>query len=423
MTFEEIWAYLNEHAPILGLIPPELSAAAAIPAPAPVPHWSKGGTRRGEHRKLVRDSLQRWRLRAYRKDFSGCIFGPEVILSDKLVTRFVDERGLTSIERLRCHPTIKDWAYLETYGNDLITYIQRIDDSERERVAAEKRQAEEEREERKKRRKLEKEAAKRDKDEAKRREREEAKRREDEVNAAKVAEIRRKMAPIEQRERERRERERTRAWTAEPAHPRLAPHLNFSSSQVPAEAFAPEPVPASPVTMRSRAQEELLLFERTIAESRRLHPQAIQQGPAFGEGTSRHAQSMGMSTPMSSGMPPRQGAMWAAHDQRLEDTLSHAHTASYSRSLAYAHTVPANPFRYPAYQPPVASSSATPHLMPHPLPPPHPPPHPPLHPGPATRPSHPLPLVQALPTTQHAPASQPYAPPNPGPRWSFSYGY
>ena len=198
------------------------------------------GPRREERRAECRDFLEKWRIDCWLKNHRDEVWGPEVLLSDKVLTKLAATASLQTTEDIR--DEVEGWWLWEVYAQEVLDGLKAIDARfeavkaakeadrlEQQRIERERRaaiaSAERQRMlEEKERKRILKEAAaqeakrqkevKRQREEVKRQkeeQREEAKRQRDEAKQQKEEAKRQREEAKRQREEAKRQREGERA--------------------------------------------------------------------------------------------------------------------------------------------------------------------------------------------------------------------
>jgi superfamily II DNA helicase RecQ len=96
--------------------------------PAETP--KRPGPRRTERLQSCRDALTKWRGRTWSEKYSDCAWGPNVLLSDAIVTKLATRSHLSTIEDIR--KEIPEWDFVDDYGRIVLDLIRETDETWKE---------------------------------------------------------------------------------------------------------------------------------------------------------------------------------------------------------------------------------------------------------------------------------------------------
>ncbi|EMD36366.1 hypothetical protein CERSUDRAFT_95684 [Gelatoporia subvermispora B] len=112
---------------------------------------SRPGQRRGNHLTACHTALGQWVKTCWKQNYLYCIWGPNILLPDKVLTKLASLARIQTLDDLK--QEIPEWAFSDKWGADVLRLLAKIDDDEKqekERVLAAKKSAKKEESERKK---------------------------------------------------------------------------------------------------------------------------------------------------------------------------------------------------------------------------------------------------------------------------------
>jgi hypothetical protein len=161
-NFEGIMAYLDRIAPMPSAIPPRMSIAHLLDAPAPqmalpapvppqlpsVPLLPPRSERRGERRQDCREALECWRDETYEQQYATSRYGPAGVLPDTMLTELAANKSLRTTDHLAASPVLKGWRHVQKHGPEVLAILAEQDHrvEERKRRIAEQAELQRQRE-------------------------------------------------------------------------------------------------------------------------------------------------------------------------------------------------------------------------------------------------------------------------------------
>jgi hypothetical protein len=92
------------------------------------------GQRRQDHLNACREYLEAWRLKRWEETYSGCIWGPEIILPDKVLTKLATFRKIKEADDIQL--AVPEWGWARKHGEEVFEGLRAIDEEvEREKEA------------------------------------------------------------------------------------------------------------------------------------------------------------------------------------------------------------------------------------------------------------------------------------------------
>lgn len=80
------------------------------------------GNRRGDRLKRCRHALECWRTETWERDFGACVWGPDVLMPDKVLRKLALHTRIRTLEDIKTE--IPDWDFCEEYGADVLDALQ-----------------------------------------------------------------------------------------------------------------------------------------------------------------------------------------------------------------------------------------------------------------------------------------------------------
>ena len=113
----------------LGFMLPSLETDEPTPTNTTTNHSAKAtkgtGPRREERRAACRDFLLKWRVDCWLKNHKDEVWGPEVLLSDKVLTKLAATASLQTKEDIR--DEVEGWWFWERYAQEVLDGLKVID--------------------------------------------------------------------------------------------------------------------------------------------------------------------------------------------------------------------------------------------------------------------------------------------------------
>jgi hypothetical protein len=134
-------------------------------------------SRSKEAREECENILKKWRNTAWHLYHSDSAWGPNTLLSDKLLSKLAEDSSVKTTQDLRLHPQLSAWTWIDEYGVEALEQLEPVDvhyNLERERQQRQK--------------EIEKKRKAEERREKKREEREEIKKKNEEAKARRRAE-------------------------------------------------------------------------------------------------------------------------------------------------------------------------------------------------------------------------------------------
>lgn len=85
------------------------------------------GDRRGERLKRCREALTTWRRSCWKRLYSECCFGPDILLPDKTLTRLASRARIRSVADMDSELSLP-WDFAELHGTEVLRLLERTDE-------------------------------------------------------------------------------------------------------------------------------------------------------------------------------------------------------------------------------------------------------------------------------------------------------
>jgi hypothetical protein len=95
------------------------------PAPQTGKRARQPGCRRQERLEAARNVLSNWRQTVWKSEFSHCIWGPEVLLPDTVLTKLASRAKIKTVSDIKNE--IPEWLWEDEYGDILLKLLEPID--------------------------------------------------------------------------------------------------------------------------------------------------------------------------------------------------------------------------------------------------------------------------------------------------------
>ena len=83
------------------------------------------GRRRDERLEACKNTLTDWQAKTYASEFKHCIFGPQALMSDKILTKLASCADIKTVEAIKGQ--IPDWVWADEYGEAVLRLLEPID--------------------------------------------------------------------------------------------------------------------------------------------------------------------------------------------------------------------------------------------------------------------------------------------------------
>jgi len=88
------------------------------------------GSRRKERLEACRNVLMDWRHKTWQNDFKDCVWGPNVLFSDTILTKIANRARIQTLDDIK--KEIPEWIWADEYGDAVLKLLEPIDTSWRE---------------------------------------------------------------------------------------------------------------------------------------------------------------------------------------------------------------------------------------------------------------------------------------------------
>jgi hypothetical protein len=83
------------------------------------------GPRQKERLEACRNALTAWQHKTWQKDFKDCIWGPNVLLPETVLTKLASRTRIQTLDDIK--EEIPDWIWADEYGNAILKLLKPID--------------------------------------------------------------------------------------------------------------------------------------------------------------------------------------------------------------------------------------------------------------------------------------------------------
>jgi hypothetical protein len=135
-SFAHLWSRLDALAPLPSCpvlaLPEQLSNFCPPKKVKKKNRFAARSLRANDHANKCRVHLDQWREETFNTNHSCASYGPEGVLSDAHLELLSNDPSISSLEKMRAHPALVDWRFLDVYGPKLVAILAQLDDAEAE---------------------------------------------------------------------------------------------------------------------------------------------------------------------------------------------------------------------------------------------------------------------------------------------------
>ena len=98
----------------------EVPATADPSAPQQFKAWKAAelGQCHNEQLEACKNTLSNWHMKTYASMFKHCIFGPQTLMSDKMLTKLATSADIKAVDIIKAQ--IPDWIWADEYGKIIV---------------------------------------------------------------------------------------------------------------------------------------------------------------------------------------------------------------------------------------------------------------------------------------------------------------